>query len=317
MIEIRNLQKSYGSKQALRNLSCVIQQGEIVGLLGLNGAGKSTTMNIMAGCLSATQGTVLIDGLDIAKEPLKAKKKIGYLPEIPPLYVDMKVIQYLEFIYDLKKVKGSKKQHLAEVCEKARITDVKDRLSKNLSKGYRQRVGLAQALIDNPPVLILDEPTVGLDPTQIIEIRNLIEEMGKDHTVILSSHILSEVQAVCTRVIVINEGRVVADDTPETLETALQHKNSCAATIEGAPEAVCTALLQTQGIETVTVLEQVEPNVHTYEVQGAAGTDIRRPMFRALAGADLPLLGTRSAQLSLEDVFLQLVGTEQKSGGEA
>ncbi|MEM1483502.1 ABC transporter ATP-binding protein [Oscillospiraceae bacterium PP1C4] len=317
MIQINNLRKSYGSKTALQGLDITIQKGEIVGLLGLNGAGKSTTMNIMTGCLSATEGTVLIDGIDIAKDPLKAKKKIGYLPENPPLYTDMKVIQYLEFICDLKKVKGNKREHLLTVCERVGILDVKNRLIKNLSKGYRQRVGLAQALINNPPILILDEPTVGLDPTQIIEIRNLIEQMGKERTVILSSHILSEIQAVCKRVIVIDQGQVVADDTPESLEAALQNKNSCIAVIEGDDNAVQETLLNVQSIEKVTRLSQIEDGVFEYEVLGAENTDIRRPMFFALAQAQMPLLATRNAQVSLEDVFLQLVGTEQKAGGKA
>ena len=315
MIEIRDLQKFYGNKQALAGISCTIQKGEIVGLLGLNGAGKSTAMNIITGCLAASQGEVLIDGINVAKEPLKAKAKIGYLPEIPPLYTDMKVLRYLEFIYELKKVRGDKKRHLAEVCEKAGITQVQSRLIKNLSKGYRQRVGLAQALIGDPPILILDEPTVGLDPTQMIEIRSLIEQMGRERTVILSSHILSEVQAVCGRIIVLHEGRIVADDTPENLETTLQGKNRCVAAIEGDPGAVCGALLSAEGIERVTLLSQTEPGVHEYQVQGHPGADIRRPMFRALAAANLPLLGTRNHRLSLEDVFLKLVGAEH-TGGE-
>lgn len=320
MIEIQNLHKNYGNKHALQGLSCTIQKGEIVGLLGLNGAGKSTTMNIITGCLSATEGTVCIDGIDIAKEPVKAKQKIGYLPEIPPLYTDMKVWQYLTFVYELKKVRGNKKQHLIEICEKAGVQAVSDRLIKNLSKGYRQRVGLAAALIGSPSVLVLDEPTVGLDPTQIIEMRHLIEEMGKEHTVILSSHILSEVQAVCQRVIVLNNGSVVADDTPEALEVALQHKNSCIATIEGAVEAVQTALQNTQGVQKVIVHAQTEPNVHEYEIIGIAGQDIRRAVFYTLANNQMPLLSTRADNSSLEDVFLQLVQTtnsENNQGGEA
>lgn len=317
MVEIKNLKKCYGNKQALLGLDITIQKGEVVGLLGLNGAGKSTTMNIMTGCLSATEGTVLIDGIDIAREPLKAKKKIGYLPEIPPLYTDMKVLQYLEFIYELKKVKGNKKEHLLAVCEKVGITDVKGRLIKNLSKGYRQRVGLAQAFIGNPPILILDEPTVGLDPTQIIEIRNLIEEMGKERTVILSSHILSEIQAVCKRVIVIDRGQVVADDTPENLEAVLQNKNCCIAAVEGDPEIVEETLRKIENIKKVTKLHEIEAGVFEYEVLGNENTHIRRSMFFALASANLPLLATRSAKVSLEDVFLQLVGTEKKTGGEA
>ncbi len=317
MIQICDLHKQYGSKEALRGISCTIEKGEIVGLLGLNGAGKSTAMNIITGCLAPTGGRVLIDGVDIAKEPLAAKKKVGYLPEIPPLYTDMAVLRYLEFIYELKKLRGNKKQQLAEACEKAGITHVSGRLIKNLSKGYRQRVGLAQALIGNPPILILDEPTVGLDPTQIIEIRSLIAELGRERTVILSSHILSEVQAVCSRVIVLHQGLIAADDTPENLETALQRKNRCVAAIEGDPDTVRQALLGAAGIESVALLAEAEPGVYEYQVQGSPGADIRRPMFGALAGAGLPLLGTRTDRLSLEDVFLQLVNAGQQPGGEA
>ena len=317
MIEIKNLKKCYGNKQAIAQLNLTIQKGEVVGLLGLNGAGKSTTMNIITGCLSATEGTVLIDGIDIAKEPLKAKKKIGYLPEIPPLYTDMQVWQYLEFIYELKKVRGNKKQHLEDICQQVGIAEVKNRLIKNLSKGYRQRVGLAQALIDNPPVLILDEPTVGLDPTQIIEMRSLIAEMGKERTVILSSHILSEIQAVCRRVIVIHAGHAVADDTPENLEAALQNKDNCVLAIEGAPQRVKAVLQGVENVKTVKLLGETEPGVHEYEITGTENSDIRRGIFFALAAAQLPLLATRNANVTLEDVFLQLVGAQAPAGGEA
>lgn len=314
MIQIQDLQKSYGSKQALKGISCTIEAGEIVGLLGLNGAGKSTAMNILTGCLAATGGSVLIDGIDIAAEPLKAKQKIGYLPEIPPLYTDMQVLRYLEFIYELKKVRANKQEHLSKICERAGISHVKNRLIKNLSKGYRQRVGLAQALIGEPPILILDEPTVGLDPTQMIEIRSLIEELGRERTVILSSHILSEVRAVCGRIIVLHEGQIVADDTPEHLEASPLRGNSCVAAIEGDPDEVQQALLNAQGIEQVTLLAQTEPGVHEYRIQGSAGADIRRPLFYALAEAGLPLLGTRTDHRSLEDVFLKLVDAGQPGG---
>ena len=317
MIEIKNLKKSYGSKKAIAHLNLTIEKGEVVGLLGLNGAGKSTTMNIITGCLSATEGTVLIDGIDIAKDPLQAKKKIGYLPEIPPLYTDMQVWQYLEFIYELKKAKGNKKQHLTDICQQVGILEVKNRLIKNLSKGYRQRVGLAQALIDSPPVLILDEPTVGLDPTQIIEMRSLIAEMGKERTVILSSHILSEIKAVCGRVIVIHEGHAVADDTPENLEASLQSKDNCVVAVEGACDKVMQALQSVENVQSIKPLEQTEPGVYEYEITGTENSDIRRGIFFALAQAKLPLLATRSANVTLEDVFLQLVGAEKPTGGEA
>lgn len=307
MIEIRNLSKNYGKKQALAGVNASIQKGEIVGLLGLNGAGKSTTMNILTGCLSPTEGTVLIDGVDVKKDPLTAKKKVGYLPEIPPLYTDMSVLRYLKFVYGIKHVKGKRKEHLETICKQTGLDQVSGRLIRNLSKGYRQRVGLAQALIGDPPILILDEPTVGLDPTQIIEIRSLITGMGKDRTVILSSHILSEIQAVCGRVLVLNQGMIAADDTPEHLEDALRNKNSCIASIEGEVQSVLEVISGIPKISQVTPLSEVEPGVYEYEITGNANADIRRSLFFALAKAEMPLLGIRSAGVSLEDVFLNLV----------
>ncbi len=217
MIKVTDLTKKYGKITAVDNLSFEIADGEIVGFLGPNGAGKSTTMNMVCGYISSTSGTVLIDGFDILKEPKQAKKCIGYLPEHPPLYPDMEVLEYLGFVYDLKKVKDDKKAHLEAIMEKVGLKDVSTRVIKNLSKGYQQRVGFAQALVGNPKVLILDEPTVGLDPNQIVEIRKLIEDLGKEHTVILSSHILAEIGAVCSKIIIINKGKIVAMDETESL----------------------------------------------------------------------------------------------------
>ena len=225
MVEVSNITKCYGDKKAVDNVSFTVNSGEILGFLGPNGAGKSTTMNIITGYLSSSSGTVTIDGCEILDDPKGAKSKIGYLPEIPPLYMDMTVQKYLEFMYDLKKVKLDKEEHIEEVCRLVKISSVSHRLIKNLSKGYKQRVGLAQALLGNPPVLILDEPTVGLDPKQIIEIRNLVKSLGKKHTVILSSHILSEVQAICDRVVIISNGRVVADELTENLSKTLIKSN--------------------------------------------------------------------------------------------
>lgn len=217
MILVTGLTKKYGKITAVDNLSFEINDGEVVGFLGPNGAGKTTTMNMICGYISSTDGTVLIDGHDILKEPKEAKKCIGYLPEHPPLYTDMEVLEYLSFVYDLKRVKDNKKVHLNEIMDRVGLTDVKNRLIKNLSKGYQQRVGFAQALVGNPKVLILDEPTVGLDPNQIIEIRKLIEDLGKEHTVILSSHILAEIGAVCSKIIIINKGKIVAVDETNSL----------------------------------------------------------------------------------------------------
>lgn len=316
MIEVQHLTKQYGAKTALNDVSFSVPRGQVLGLLGLNGAGKSTTMNIIAGCLAATSGTVTIDGVDIVKDPLAAKKKIGYLPEIPPLYVDMKVEDFLSFVYELKGLRGDKRGALGQVCEKAGVTNVRGRIIKNLSKGYRQRVGLAAAMLGEPAVLILDEPTVGLDPTQIIEIRSLIEQVGREHTVILSSHILSEIQAVCERVIVLNEGRLVADDTPENLENAIQSKNSCVALIEGEPEQVLAALERAPSVESTERLGLSEPGVWEYRIRGKEDADIRRDVFNVLSEAHLPLLGTRSAHVTLEDVFLRLVGAQTETAGE-
>lgn len=316
MIEVQHLTKQYGAKTALNDVSFSVPRGQVLGLLGLNGAGKSTTMNIIAGCLAATSGTVAIDGVDIVKDPLAAKKKIGYLPEIPPLYVDMKVEDFLSFVYELKGLRGDRRGALGQVCEKAGVTNVRGRIIKNLSKGYRQRVGLAAAMLGEPAVLILDEPTVGLDPTQIIEIRSLIEQVGREHTVILSSHILSEIQAVCERVIVLNEGRLVADDTPENLENAIQSKNSCVALIEGEPEQVLAALERAPSVESTERLGLSEPGVWEYRIRGKEDADIRRDVFNVLSEAHLPLLGTRSAHVTLEDVFLRLVGAQTETAGE-
>ena len=221
MIEVKKLTKRYGMNKAVDNISFTVNDGEILGFLGPNGAGKSTTMNMLTGYLSATAGLAKINGHEILDDPIAAKQNIGYLPEQPPLYLDMTVKAYLDFVFDLKRVKLPRKQHIAEVCERTRITHVYNRLIKNLSKGYRQRVGMAQAMLGYPPVLILDEPTVGLDPNQIIEVRDLIKDLGKQHTIILSSHILPEVQAICSRVIVINKGKLVADDTPDNLSRSL------------------------------------------------------------------------------------------------
>ena len=221
MIEVKNLTKYYGDHLAVDNVSFNVEEGEILGLLGPNGAGKSTTMNMLTGYISSSSGQALINGIDILEDPIRAKANIGYLPELPPLYLDMTVMGYLNFVYDLKKCKLPRKSHLKEICSLCKIDDVANRIIKHLSKGYRQRVGLAQALVNNPPVLILDEPTVGLDPKQIIEIRTLMKKLGKRHTMILSSHILTEIQAVCDRVVIINKGKVAANDTTENLSKSI------------------------------------------------------------------------------------------------
>jgi ABC-2 type transport system ATP-binding protein len=316
MIEVSHLVKEYGAKRALDDVSFTVPKGQVLGLLGLNGAGKSTAMNIITGCLAPTSGTVKIGGVDMEKDAAAAKKKVGYLPELPPLYVDMTVGEFLSFVYELKKLKGGRRKAVADACEKAGVAHVTRRVIKNLSKGYRQRVGLAAALLGDPETLILDEPTVGLDPTQIIEIRTLISRLGAEHTVLLSSHILTEIQAVCERVIVLNRGVVVADDAPEHLERAMQNKSRMSLLVEGPPEQTLRVLTAAPSVETAERMDQKEPGVWEYRVAGRGGADIRRDVFFALADARLPLLGIRSADMTLEDVFLRLVDEEPcKDGG--
>jgi ABC-2 type transport system ATP-binding protein len=318
MIEVLNLSKHYGDKKAVDGISFVANDGEILGFLGPNGAGKSTTMNMLTGYISSTSGKALIDGIDILENPIKAKKNIGYLPELPPLYMDMTVKEYLNFIYDLKKCKLPRVSHLKDICGLVKIEHVYNRIIRNLSKGYRQRVGLAQALVGNPPVLILDEPTVGLDPNQIIEIRSLIKKLGKNHTVILSTHILSEVQAVCDKIIVINEGKIVADDTETNLSDKLTGAHILNAKIEGDYETVAKLVLNIEGVEVCKQINEQDDGVIEYRIESVEGVDIRRDLFKAMAENNLPILELKSAELSLEDIFLKLtVGGEiEENGGE-
>ncbi len=312
MIEITDIRKSYGDKRAVDGISFKVEEGEILGFLGPNGAGKSTTLNIITGYLSAGSGTVLIDGTDILQDPIKAKKDIGFLPEIPPLYPEMTVLEYLNFVYDLKGCKLPRKQHLKEICEVVRIWDVSKRLIKNLSKGYRQRVGIAQALIGNPKVLIFDEPTIGLDPRQIIEIRNLIKMLGREHTIILSTHILPEVQAVCDRIVVINKGRIVADEKTEDLVNAVDGSRKLVAKIVGPEEEVLKALRSLGGIKTADVLGKRDTDSGSYLLESQDRVDIRKPLFYTLSSKGWPLIGLEGVELSLEDIFMRLVGKEKE-----
>lgn len=311
MIEIKNLVRKFGKKYALDDVSFSVKRGEIVGFLGPNGAGKSTTMNIITGYLSPTSGTVTVDGLDVFREPLKVKRKIGFLPEQPPLYIDMTVWEYLSFVYDLKGSDYNKKAHLAEVCELVKITDVKNRLIKNLSKGYKQRVGIASAIIGNPEVLIFDEPTVGLDPKQIIEIRNLLRTLAKDHTIILSTHILSEVQAVCDRIVVINEGKIIADQKTQELSQALGQSNRFRVKISGPNKEVLNLL---RGIHSVTRVTQDggrDGDAFSYIVDYTGNVDIRKMMFRALAEKGWPIIAMEGVEVSLEDMFVKIIDSEK------
>ena len=307
MIEIQNVSKRYGSKWAVKDATFTIKKGEILGFLGRNGAGKSTTMNIVTGYLSATSGRVLIDGHDILEEPREAKRHIGYLPEIPPLYMDMTVDEYLRFVCSIKDVKPSYvKTHLDDITELIRITDVRKRLIKNLSKGYKQRVGMAQALVGNPEVVILDEPTVGLDPKQIIEIRKLIKELGEDHTVVLSSHILHEVADVCERVVIINQGTIVAQDSLENLTKNISDTFRFRLRVEGPEREVTKAIREIPGTRSVEQMGVKEPGTFDLLVESDRDTDIRRPLFTTLSKMGYPILMLRPMDIELEDIFLQL-----------
>lgn len=314
MIEVTNLTKKYGKHIAVDHLSFRVEKGQIYGFLGPNGAGKSTTMNIMTGYLAATEGTVLINGHDIMKEPELAKKSIGYLPELPPLYMDMTVREYLQFVAELKKVpKKERKLQVAEVMELTQITDMKERLIKNLSKGYRQRVGLAQAILGYPEVIILDEPMVGLDPKQIIEIRDLIKSLSEKHTVILSSHILSEVSAVCDHIMIIAHGKLVASDTPESLKKLMSGAAEIDLTVKGSFEALKKALEKDELISKVDTVENLgseEEGCVNVKIICKENADIRETLYFTLAQAGLVIMKLNYVEKSLEDIFLELTGPE-------
>ena len=309
LIEVRHLTKKYGNHTAVNDLSFTIENGMIYGFLGPNGAGKSTTMNIITGCLGSTEGEVLIDGHNIAEEPLAAKRRIGYLPEIPPVYMDMTPEEYLRFVMAAKKVPAAKRaEHLRSVMERTRITEMKDRLIRNLSKGYRQRVGIAQALIGDPEVIILDEPTVGLDPAQIIEIRELIRELGHSHTIVLSSHILSEVQAVCDSIMIISKGQLVASDTAENLTGLFAGSAALRLEVKADQERAAEVLAGVADLPE-PVLTPGEEGTTRVEIQCGKDTDPREAIFRAFATADVPILEMTRNKASLEDVFLELTGS--------
>lgn len=305
MIEVKDLVKKYGHKTVLDHVSFEVREGEILGFLGPNGAGKSTTMNIITGNLAATEGTATIDGHEILESPIQAKMNLGYLPELPPLYMDMTVKEYLNFVYRLKKCRLPKKEHLEEVCKAARVQDVYNRVIKNLSKGYRQRIGIAQALVGAPKVLILDEPTVGLDPKQMIEIRNLIRDLGKKHTVILSSHILSEIQAVCDRVVVIDKGKLIADDTPENLSRQLEGSH-LRVRVEGPGKEVAAALEALPGVRKVEELATAEAGFCAFEIHAEEQADVRRAVAVYLKTSPWLLVEITNADMSLENIFLRL-----------
>ena len=313
MIRIEHLVKRYGKNYALDDISFTVNRGEIVGFLGPNGAGKSTTMNILTGYLSSNSGIAEIDGVDILEHPLEAKKMVGYLPEQPPLYLDMTVDEYLNFVYELKSCKLDRKKHLAEVCEVVKIKDVRKRVIRNLSKGYKQRVGIAQALIGNPEVIIFDEPTVGLDPKQIIEVRNLIRNLGKNHTVILSTHILPEVQAVCDRIVVINKGKIIADQKTDDLTKAVNDNRRFMIKICGPQREVLAYLRSKSGILYAEVGTERDGDSYTYNIECAAGVDMRKNLFFSMAEHGWPIIGLEAVGANLEDIFINLIDKKVSS----
>lgn len=307
MIEVRNLTKKYGDHFAVQDISFSLEKGKIYGLLGPNGAGKSTTMNIMTGYIAATSGEVIIEGHDIFKEAEEAKKHIGYLPEIPPLYMDMTVWEYLFTVADLKGVpKSERKSMIGDVMEKVMITNMKDRLIKNLSKGYKQRVGIAQTLIGNPDIIILDEPTVGLDPKQIIEIRTLIKRLGEDHTVLISSHILSEIGAVCDHVVIINKGHLVVSDSTENLEKLFKGQDILCLSAQGELEKIQNILREFPALSIADMKEAEEAETYRFQLKVQDQADYRKQLFFRFAEAGIPILEISRAGMSLEDIFLEI-----------
>jgi ABC-2 type transport system ATP-binding protein len=321
LIQVTDLVKKYGDHVAVDHLSFTIEKGKIYGFLGPNGAGKSTTMNMITGYIASTEGKILIDGHDILEEPEEAKKRIGYLPELPPLYFDMTVLEYMKFAADLKKIPKDKKEDMInEIMDMVKITDMKNRLIKNLSKGYRQRVGLAQAILGYPEVIILDEPTVGLDPKQIIEIRSLIKELKKKHTVILSSHILSEVSAVCDYVLIISHGKLVASDTPENLGRLAEGSNTLSMLIKGPETLIREGISQIPGVKEVQMSFDNSQALWNVSVNIEGDEDIREAVFYKMAENKCPIYETAMKKASLEDIFLELTQDEgnkkdSKTGG--
>ena len=315
MIKIEHLVKNYGSHCAVDDISFEVEQGEIVGLLGPNGAGKSTTMNILTGYLSSTSGRASVAGIDILRDPIGAKKLIGYLPEQPPLYLDMTVEEYLNFNFELKGCKLDRESHLSDVCETVKIKDVYKKVIRTLSKGYRQRVGIAQALIGNPKVIIFDEPTVGLDPKQIIEIRNLIRGLGREHTVILSTHILQEVQAVCDRIVIINKGKIVANEKTESISSVVENNRRFNVKIAGPQKEILAMLRAMQGISYAEVLAERDGDAYTYMIESEYGVDIRKKLFYQLAERSWPIIGMEALGMSLEDIFISVVDKSEEGKG--
>ncbi len=312
MLKVENLVKKFGDKYAVNDISFSINKGEVVGLLGPNGSGKTTTMNIITGFLSYTSGSVTINGYEILENPSEAKRNIGYLPDQPPLYPEMTVKEYLNFVYDLKGCTLNRKKHIMEICEITKTVDIRDRLIRNLSKGFYQRVGIAQALVGNPKIILLDEPTVGLDPKQIIEIRSLIRGLGRDHTVIISTHILSEVQAVCDRILIMNKGRLAADERTDELTKLMEGTKRVLAQICGSKKTILESLRALDGVSYVESSKEIPGTDATlFKIESNNGSDIRKKIFEMCAEKNMPIIGMELASASLEDVFLNITREKQ------
>ncbi len=316
MVKVENLVKRYGQNYALNDVSFEIGEGEIVGLLGPNGAGKSTTMNILTGYLSSTSGKASIGGIDILENPIEAKRQIGFLPEQPPVYGDMTVEEYLNFVFDLKGCTVERQSHLEEIITSVKLGEVRKRLIRNLSKGYRQRVGIAQALVGDPKLIVFDEPTVGLDPKQILEVRNLIRTLAKNHTVILSTHILAEVQAVCERVIIINQGKIIADEKTQDLTKTIEEGYHYQVKVCGPQRDVLAALSKLHGVKNVVATGERDADSYAYVIETAKGADVRKAVFSLCATKSWPILGLMPTGTDLESIFIRLVdksnGVEEK-----
>ena len=308
MIEIKNLTKKYGKVVAVDKISFTINDGEIIGLLGPNGAGKSTTMNMITGYIEPTEGTIIIDGYDISKKPKKAKKEIGYMPEGVPLYTDMTVKEFVTYMAEIKKVdRKTRKEKVEKIIEETGLKDVEKKLTRNLSRGYKQRVSMAGALVGEPKILILDEPTVGLDPKQITEIRNLIKELGKIHTIILSSHILSEVSQICQKVIIINKGKIIAVDTPENLENKVANKNDIYVTVEDLENKIEEVANKIKEISKIELVKENEDKTKKYLIESEKDADLRKILFQELAKENITIFEMKKADTTLEDAFMKLI----------
>lgn len=312
MIEVKNVTKKYGKAVAVDNISFTIEEGEIIGLLGPNGAGKSTTMNMITGFIEPTTGEIIVDGYDMLKKPKKAKKQIGYMPEGVPLYTDLTVKEFVTYMAEIKQVdKKIRKEDVQKIIEQTGLKDVEKKLIKNLSRGYKQRVSMAGALVGEPKILILDEPTVGLDPKQITEIRNLIKELGKTHTVILSSHILSEVSQICKKVIIINKGKIVAVDTPENLENKVSNNNNVYVTVEDSENKMKSIQEKVKDIKKIELVQENEDGTKQYVIEAKGKVDLRKIIFAELAKENITVFEMKKADTTLEDAFMKLI-----EGGE-